>query len=93
MASSAEDSNNRVEAVLRLGERNGFLTYQMLNELLPDEMVTPTKLDSILIEINERRIRLIDETLTLHDSSLKDFAVPTADRICLGELLAATAGR
>ncbi|HEY8747849.1 MAG TPA: RNA polymerase sigma factor region1.1 domain-containing protein [Tepidisphaeraceae bacterium] len=62
MASSAEDSNNRVEAVLRLGERNGFLTYQMLNELLPDEMVTPTKLDSILIEINERRIRLIDET-------------------------------
>ena len=63
MAFSAEDSNNRVEAVLRLGERNGFLTYQMLNELLPDEMVnTPTKLDSILIEIEERRIRLIDET-------------------------------
>jgi hypothetical protein len=33
-----------MEALLQLGERLGYLTYEMLNERLPDEAVTPQKL-------------------------------------------------
>jgi hypothetical protein len=50
-----------VRALLDLGERLGFLTYEMLNERLPDAIVRPDRLDAFLIEVDERGIRLIDE--------------------------------
>ena len=61
MVSAADESNDPVEELLRLGQRQGYLTYEMLNERLPDEAVTPKRLDAILSEIDRRAIRLIDE--------------------------------
>jgi RNA polymerase primary sigma factor len=61
MIASAEEPNDPVEELLRLGERQGYLTYEMLNERLPDEVVSPDKLDAFLLSIAGRGIRLIDE--------------------------------
>jgi RNA polymerase primary sigma factor len=58
---SQEEVDNRVNALLNLGTSRGYLTYEELNEKLPDEVVSPDKLDSLLMMIDEMGIRLIDE--------------------------------
>src|SRR5687768_6787044 len=59
---SMEEADNRVRILLDLGTSRGFLTYEELNEKLPDEVVSPDKLDSLLMRIDEMGIKLIDET-------------------------------
>src|SRR5205809_5203314 len=58
---SQEEADNRVRILLELGTSRGFLTYEELNERLPDEVVSPDKLDSLLMMIDEMGIKLIDE--------------------------------
>src|ERR1043165_4434186 len=58
---SQEEADNRVRVLLDLGTSRGFLTYEELNEKLPDEVVSPDKLDSLLMKIDEMGIKLIDE--------------------------------
>ena len=61
MKSSRSDTRTDL-ALLRLGGRLGYLTYEMLNEGIPDEVVRrPGRLDALLFEIDRRGIRLIDE--------------------------------
>src|SRR5580698_5854188 len=59
---SQEEVDLRVQALLDLGRSRGYLTYEELNERLPDEVVSPDKLDSLLMMIDEMGIRLIDES-------------------------------
>ena len=59
---SQEEVDNRVNALLELGTTRGYLTYEELNQKLPDEVVSPDKLDSLLMKIDEMGIKLIDES-------------------------------
>src|SRR5471030_1561398 len=59
---SQEEADARVKILLDLGTSRGYLTYEELNERLPDEVVSPDKLDSLLMMIDEMGIKLIDET-------------------------------
>ena len=59
---SQEEVDLRVQAIKDLGTSRGYLTYEELNEKLPDEVVSPDKLDSLLMMIDEMGIKLIDET-------------------------------
>jgi len=58
---SQEEVDLRVQALLDLGLSRGYLTYDELNERLPDEVVSPDKLDSLLMMIDEMGIKLIDD--------------------------------
>src|SRR5438552_18909314 len=58
---SQEEADKRVRNLLELGTSRGYLTYEELNEKLPDEVVSPDKLDSLLMMIDEMGIKLIDE--------------------------------
>ncbi|MDB5296771.1 MAG: polymerase, sigma 70 subunit, RpoD [Phycisphaerales bacterium] len=58
---SQEEADRRVGVLLEMGTSRGYLTYEELNEKLPDEVVSPDKLDSLLMRIDEMGIRLIDE--------------------------------
>jgi len=58
---SQEEADARVQILLDLGKSRGYLTYEELNEKLPDEVVSPDKLDSLLMMIDEMGIKLIDE--------------------------------
>lgn len=58
---SLEEAERRVNVLLDLGVSRGYLTYEELNEKLPDEVVSPDKLDSLLMRIDEMGIKLIDE--------------------------------
>jgi RNA polymerase primary sigma factor len=58
---SQEAAEARVRALIDLGKSRGYLTFEELNEKLPDEVVSPEKLDSLLMLIDEMGIRLIDD--------------------------------
>ena len=58
---SEAEATRRVDALLELGTSRGYLTYEELNEKLPDEVVSPDRLDSLLMTIDEMGIKLIDD--------------------------------
>jgi len=58
---SPEEVELRVNALLEMGKTRGYLSYEELNEKLPDEVVSPDKLDALLMTIDEMGIKLIDD--------------------------------
>jgi RNA polymerase primary sigma factor len=73
---SQEEVDARVKALLDLGVTRTYLTYEELNEKLPDEVVSPDKLDTLLMRIDEMGIRLIDEA-DVHEYSKSPKAART----------------
>ena len=54
---SPEQVQARIDQLLDMGTDRGYLTYEELNTRLPDEVVSPDKLDSLLMRIDEMGIR------------------------------------
>ena len=51
-----------VKRLIAKGKQRGYLTYEEMNEGLPDEAVSPDRLDSLLMALDELGIELIDES-------------------------------
>ncbi|MDX2119376.1 MAG: RNA polymerase sigma factor RpoD [Planctomycetota bacterium] len=47
--------------LIDLGRRRGWLSYEEINNTLPDEWVDPERLDELLVLIDRLRIELVDE--------------------------------
>ena len=57
-----EKLGQRIKTLVQKGKEKGYLTYEELNDLLPeDDVVSPEKIDDILIMLDEMGIDLIDE--------------------------------
>jgi len=50
-----------VDALVSLARQRTWLSYEELNNTLPDEMVDPARLDELLVLLDHHRIELIDE--------------------------------
>ncbi|MFO7901323.1 MAG: RNA polymerase sigma factor region1.1 domain-containing protein, partial [Pirellulaceae bacterium] len=50
-----------LQALIAKGKSQGYLTYDEVNDYLPDEDVTPEKLDNLLIALDDRGIELVDQ--------------------------------
>ena len=50
-----------LQALIAKGKTQGYLTYDEVNDYLPDEDVNPEKLDNLLIALDERGIELVDQ--------------------------------
>lgn len=50
-----------VQKLIAKGRERGYLTYEEMNEELPDEAVSPDKLDALLMSLDELGIELVDE--------------------------------
>ncbi|MBX3364576.1 MAG: RNA polymerase sigma factor RpoD [Phycisphaeraceae bacterium] len=55
------DLHPAVRELLELGQSRGWLSYEEINNTLPDEMVEPERIDRVLILIDRLGIELIDE--------------------------------
>jgi len=50
-----------VSRLIAKGKKRGFITYEEMNDDLPEEAVSPDKLDSLLMTFDEMGIELLDE--------------------------------
>lgn len=50
-----------IEAIIEKGKKNGYLTYEQMNEELPDEAISPNRLDSLLMTLDEMGVQILDE--------------------------------
>jgi len=58
MATTLEES---LKLLIERGKEKGFVTYEELNDLLPEDTVAPDKIDKILMTLDEMGIDILDE--------------------------------
>lgn len=57
-----ENLNQKIKQLVQKGKEKGYLTYEELNDMLPDDAdISPEKIDDILMMLDELGIDLIDE--------------------------------
>jgi RNA polymerase primary sigma factor len=56
-----EQTDTQLNDLIVKGKTQGYLTYDEVNSYLPDEDVSPEKLDELLLALDERGIELLDE--------------------------------
>ena len=58
-----EKTSQKIKTLVLKGKDKGFLTYEELNNILPDDtLVRPEKIDEILMMLDELGIDLIEES-------------------------------
>ncbi len=56
-----EKLEQNIKTLLERGKRRGYLTYEEMNRSLPEEGVSPDRLDQLLMTLDDLRIDLLDE--------------------------------
>jgi RNA polymerase primary sigma factor len=60
-ADSAADSlGPEVKSLIEKGKERGFVTYDELNKVLPDDIVSPDKLDAVLQKMDDLGIEMVE---------------------------------
>jgi RNA polymerase primary sigma factor len=54
-------AEQRIKTLIEKGGKKGFLTYEEMDEELPEEAVSPARLDSLLATLDEMGINLLDK--------------------------------
>jgi len=60
-SSEQPDPEEQIRELIKKGKKRGYLTYDEMNEGLPEEAVSPSRLDRLLATLDEMGITLIDE--------------------------------
>ena len=56
----AAHGDAELAALIAAGKSQGYLTFDQVNEYLPDEAVDPEKIDALLVALEEQGIELVD---------------------------------
>ena len=58
-----DKTSQKIKALVAKGKEKGYLTYEELNDILPDDtLIQPGKIDETLIMLDELGIDLIEES-------------------------------
>ena len=55
------DAEAKIKAMIEKGRKKGYLTYEEMNAELPEDIISPSQLDTLLSMLDEMGISLIDE--------------------------------
>ncbi len=55
------DPEQQIKMLLEKGKKKGFLTYEEMNDDLPEDAISPSRLDRLLAMLDEMGISLLDE--------------------------------
>ena len=58
---SGVDLTEKVKELVRLAQEQGYLTYNDINDALPDTMVSPEELDEIYIKLRNLDVEIVDQ--------------------------------
>ena len=62
-----------IKALVKKGRKKGYLTYEEMNADLPNEAISPNRLDSLLMTLDDLGVQLLDEA-DLAKREQEDFA-------------------
>ena len=57
----ALDLTEKIKELVRLAQEQGYLTYNDINDALPDSVVTPEDLDEIYIKLRNLEVEIVDQ--------------------------------
>ena len=57
--------DQELKTLISMGKQQGYLTYDQVNDYLPDEAVSPEKLDNLLVALDDMGIALEEQTASL----------------------------
>ncbi len=83
MAAQAEVIEKAIKAIIKTGKEKGHLTYEEINDTLPDQLISPARLDSLLMTLDELGVQLLDEAIVTKDED-EDFEEET-DKVGRGD--------
>jgi RNA polymerase primary sigma factor len=55
------DPEQQIKMLIKKGEKKGYLTYEEMNDDLPEDAISPSRLDRLLATLDEKGISLVDE--------------------------------
>src|SRR5437879_5391978 len=58
---SGIDLTEKIRELVRLAQEQGYLTYNDINDALPDAMITPEELDEIYIKLRNLEVEIVDQ--------------------------------
>jgi len=59
---SGDVIEDKIKLILEKAKKKGFITYEEMNNELPDESISPARLESLIMTLDEMGISLLDET-------------------------------
>jgi RNA polymerase primary sigma factor len=71
-----------LETLVAKGKSQGFLTYKEINQILPEEFMSPDQIDDTLMMFDEYDIEVLDEekqSLTAKSKDMKNISLQTED--------------
>src|SRR5437773_7050143 len=60
-SNSGIDLTEKIKELVRLAQEQGYLTYNDINDTLPDAMITPEELDEIYIKLRNLEVEIVDQ--------------------------------
>ncbi|MBV8881336.1 MAG: hypothetical protein JO332_15325, partial [Planctomycetaceae bacterium] len=66
---AADAADPQIKALIEKGRERGFVTYDEINAIIPDELVSPDKLDALLQKMDDLEIEVVE---TAGDGDGKD---------------------
>ena len=70
----------QLSALIAVGKSLGYLTFDQVNEYLPDEAVDPEKIDALLVALDEQGIEIVDTPPEPVDAAVAVVAAPQPRR-------------
>ena len=55
------DPEKQIKMLIKKGEQKGYLTYEEINDDLPEDTISPGRLERLLATLDEKGISLVDE--------------------------------
>jgi len=75
----AEIAEKMIAAIIEKGKEKGYITYEQMNEELPDEAISPNRLDSLLMTLDEKGVQILDEADVAKRKQEEDFVESDAE--------------
>ena len=76
----AKTTEEHIKSLIEKGEKKGFLTYDEMNQALPEEAVSPTRLDHLLATLDEMGVDLLDEAHVQKQPEEEGWSLPSTSR-------------
>jgi len=59
---SQEEVDDQIRKLMKMGRDRGYITYDEMNEALPGDVVSPERLDQILMRLDELKIEVVEDS-------------------------------